>query len=66
LITILLLTFGVGANGQEFDEESNGIKSIGKGDTTLTLRFDFSRYSKGDLENAKAKFPANFLDNDGR
>lgn len=55
LIVILLLALGVGANGQEFDEESNWYKEIGRDDDYYT-RFDFNRYTKADVLNAKQRY----------
>lgn len=55
LIAILLLAFGVGANGQVFDDESNWFKEIGRGDDFYS-RFDFTRYTPKDVQLAKDRY----------
>jgi hypothetical protein len=55
LVALQLLTFGLSASGQVFDEESNWYKEIGIRDDYYS-RFDFTRYTKEDVQKAKDKY----------
>src|SRR5688572_4509770 len=55
LIAITSFLFSLFCAAQTIDEESNWSKEIGKQDDYYT-RFDFRRYTKDDVEKAKAKY----------
>lgn len=55
LIATMSLLFSFFCAAQTIDQESNWYKEIGKHDDYYS-RFDFSRYTKSDVENAKAKY----------
>lgn len=55
LVAIISLMLSLFCTAQTIDEESNWYREIGKHDDYYS-RFDFSRYTKSDVEKAKAKF----------
>jgi hypothetical protein len=55
LLFFLVPLLALAVQAQEFDDESNWYKEIGRGDDYYT-RFDFKRYSPEDIRNAKRKY----------